>query len=147
MAGDVDIAPAKRLLQAVCYPGHAALLHGKELVLSTGDPLLLDAVRALSEERRDESTFTFRWGEHEVCVCRSHFYTLIVVVPVGMDVERVHERMRSAIALYAGLTRTPEAPTGGGSSGGGTSGGGGSSGGMSGAPAELSIERVRPRPN
>ena len=127
-----EIAPALRLLQAVCYPGHGALLFADRVELSTGDAAslgLYDVARA----QPGEIAFTVTLDDTFIaCVRRLGMHTLVVAVPRETSAVRVHEKLAKAIMFYERRIAIAEPPRGGGSSG---------------APAELSIARVRARPS
>ncbi len=127
-----EIAPALRLLQAVCYPGHGALLFGGRVELSTGDAEAL-GLYEVARAQPGESAFTVTLDESFIaCVRRLGLHTLVVAVPRETNAVRVHEKLAKAIVLYERRTAISE-PSGG--------------GGSSGAPAEVSIARARARPS
>jgi hypothetical protein len=127
-----EIAPALRLLQAVCYPGHGALLFGDRVELTTGDAAAL-GLYEVARAQPGESAFTVTLDDAFIaCVRRRGLHTLVVAVPREMSAVRVHEKLATAIVLYErriGITGPP------------------SGGGSSGAPAEVSIACVRARPS
>jgi hypothetical protein len=129
-----DLPPPQRLLQAVCWPGHGVLLLGRRVVLWSGDAALLSrAAQALPAlEPGDRATRSFD-DELVVCCRRQGDHVLAVLVPNTLDTSAVHHKLDRAIALYAASSDLPWTPTGG--------------GGPSGAPAEVSVARVRPRPS
>jgi hypothetical protein len=130
-----DLSPARRLLQAVCYPGHGILMDGPRVVVSSGDEEVLASLRLLVERRPPVGSCTLVLDDAlQACIERRGDRVLLVAVPRALDALAVHDKLRRAMDLFV-PPALPWVPDRGGNDP------------SSGAPAELSVARARRRPN
>jgi hypothetical protein len=130
-----ELSAATRLLQAVCYPGHGILLDGHRAVVTSGDAEVLASLRLLVEERPLIESCTLVLDEAlQACIERRGNRVLLVAVPRTIDALAVHAKLRRAMDLFLGPP-VPWVPDPDGNDGG------------SGAPAEVSLVRMRRRSN